>query len=288
MCGGITMTKVLINEQLLEEHDAKVPYNDRGYVFGDGIYEYVRIYDNHLFTAKPHFERLLRSAAEIGLDLKHDVDSIIELVQELINANGVVNGGVYIQVTRGAAPRDHAFPTPSVEANIMAFTKSYDRPYKQLEEGINAVTTEDVRWLRCDIKSLNLLGNVLAKELATKYNAKEAIQHRGDIVTEGSSSNVYVIKDGEIYTHPTNNYILNGITRRVIKSIAEEKQIPFNEETFTLDFLENADEIIVSSTSIEVTPVIKLNGNPVGDGQVGPITKELQEGFNRYIDTVSS
>ncbi|MDH9160865.1 MULTISPECIES: D-amino-acid transaminase [Staphylococcus] len=282
------MTKVLINEQLLEEHDAKVPYNDRGYVFGDGIYEYVRIYDNHLFTARPHFERLLRSAAEIGLDLKHDVDSIIELVQELINANGVVNGGVYIQVTRGAAPRDHAFPTPSVEANIMAFTKSYDRPYKQLEEGINAVTTEDVRWLRCDIKSLNLLGNVLAKELATKYNAKEAIQHRGDIVTEGSSSNVYVIKDGEIYTHPTNNYILNGITRRVIKSIAEEKQIPFNEETFTLDFLENADEIIVSSTSIEVTPVIKLNGNPVGDGQVGPITKELQEGFNRYIDTVSS
>lgn len=288
MCGGITMTKVLINEQLLEEHDAKVPYNDRGYVFGDGIYEYVRIYDNHLFTARPHFERLLRSAAEIGLDLKHDVDSIIELVQELINANGVVNGGVYIQVTRGAAPRDHAFPTPSVEANIMAFTKSYDRPYKQLEEGINAVTTEDVRWLRCDIKSLNLLGNVLAKELATKYNAKEAIQHRGDIVTEGSSSNVYVIKDGEIYTHPTNNYILNGITRRVIKSIAEEKQIPFNEETFTLDFLENADEVIVSSTSIEVTPVIKLNGNPVGDGQVGPITKELQEGFNRYIDTVSS
>ncbi|PKI23487.1 D-amino-acid transaminase [Staphylococcus succinus] len=282
------MTKVLINEQLLEEHDAKVPYNDRGYVFGDGIYEYVRIYDNHLFTARPHFERLLRSAAEIGLDLKHDVDSIIELVQELINANGVVNGGVYIQVTRGAAPRDHAFPTPSVEANIMAFTKSYDRPYKQLEEGINAVTTEDVRWLRCDIKSLNLLGNVLAKELATKYNAKEAIQHRGDIVTEGSSSNVYVIKDGEIYTHPTNNYILNGITRRVIKSIAEEKQIPFNEETFTLDFLENADEVIVSSTSIEVTPVIKLNGNPVGDGQVGPITKELQEGFNRYIDTVSS
>ncbi|MEB8126865.1 D-amino-acid transaminase [Staphylococcus succinus] len=282
------MTKVLINEQLLEEHDAKVPYNDRGYVFGDGIYEYVRIYDNHLFTARPHFERLLRSAAEIGLDLKHDVDSIIELVQELINANGVVNGGVYIQVTRGAAPRDHAFPTPSVEANIMAFTKTYDRPYKQLEEGINAVTTEDVRWLRCDIKSLNLLGNVLAKELATKYNAKEAIQHRGDIVTEGSSSNVYVIKDGEIYTHPTNNYILNGITRRVIKSIAEEKQIPFNEETFTLDFLENADEVIVSSTSIEVTPVIKLNGNPVGDGQVGPITKELQEGFNRYIDTVSS
>ena len=281
------MTKVLINEKLVDEQDANVPYNDRGYVFGDGIYEYIRVYDNNVFTAKEHFERLLRSAKEIGLELKYNVDELTELIQELLSANNIVNGGVYIQVTRGAAPRDHAFPTPSVEANVMSFTKSYDRPYKLLEEGINAITTEDIRWLRCDIKSLNLLGNVLAKEYATKYNAQEAIQHRGDIVTEGSSSNVYAIKNGEIYTHPVNNYILNGITRMVIKSVAEDKGIPFNEEVFTLDFLKNADEIIVSSTSIEVMPVVKLDGENVGDGEVGSITKSLQEGFNRYIDTHS-
>ncbi|PTI81720.1 D-amino-acid transaminase [Staphylococcus xylosus] len=281
------MTKVLINEKLVDEQDANVPYNDRGYVFGDGIYEYIRVYDNNVFTAKEHFERLLRSAKEIGLELKYNVDELTELIQELLSTNNIVNGGVYIQVTRGAAPRDHAFPTPSVEANIMAFTKSYNRPYKLLEEGINAITTEDIRWLRCDIKSLNLLGNVLAKEYATKYNAQEAIQHRGDIVTEGSSSNVYAIKNGEIYTHPVNNYILNGITRMVIKSVAEDKGIPFNEEVFTLDFLKNADEIIVSSTSIEVMPVVKLDGENVGDGEVGSITKSLQEGFNRYIDTHS-
>ncbi|MGW9815262.1 D-alanine transaminase [Staphylococcus cohnii] len=281
------MTKVLINEHLVDEQDAKVPYNDRGYVFGDGIYEYIRTYNNNIFTAKPHFERLLRSAKEIGLELKYNVDELTELIQELLAANGVVNGGVYIQVTRGAAPRDHAFPTPSVEANVMAFTKTYERPYKLLEEGINAITTEDIRWLRCDIKSLNLLGNVLAKERAVKYNAQEAIQHRGDIVTEGSSSNVYAIKAGEIYTHPVNNYILNGITRMVIKDIAEEKGIPFNEGTYTVDFLRNADEIIVSSTSIEVMPVVKLDGEQVGDGEVGPITKSLQEGFNSYIDTDS-
>ncbi|WP_192945922.1 MULTISPECIES: D-amino-acid transaminase [unclassified Staphylococcus] len=281
------MTKVLINEHLVDEQDACVPYNDRGYVFGDGIYEYIRTYNNNIFTAKPHFERLLRSAKEIGLELKYNVEELTELIQELLAANGVVNGGVYIQVTRGAAPRDHAFPTPSVEANVMAFTKTYDRPYKLLEEGINAITTEDIRWLRCDIKSLNLLGNVLAKERAVKYNAQEAIQHRGDIVTEGSSSNVYAIKAGEIYTHPVNNYILNGITRMVIKDIAQEKGIPFNEGTFTVDFLRNADEIIVSSTSIEVMPVVKLDGEQVGDGEVGPITKSLQEGFNRYIDTDS-
>ncbi len=281
------MTKVLINEHLVDEQDASVPYNDRGYVFGDGIYEYIRTYNNNIFTAKPHFERLLRSAKEIGLELKYNVEELTELIQELLAANGVVNGGVYIQVTRGAAPRDHAFPTPSVEANVMAITKTYDRPYKLLEEGINAITTEDIRWLRCDIKSLNLLGNVLAKERAVKYNAQEAIQHRGDIVTEGSSSNVYAIKAGEIYTHPVNNYILNGITRMVIKDIAQEKGIPFNEGTFTVDFLRNADEIIVSSTSIEVMPVVKLDGEQVGDGEVGPITKSLQEGFNRYIDTDS-
>lgn len=287
MRGGMMMTKVLINEHLVDEQDAKVPYNDRGYVFGDGIYEYIRTYNNNIFTAKPHFERLIRSAKEIGLELKYNVDELTELIQELLAANGVVNGGVYIQVTRGAAPRDHAFPTPSVEANVMAFTKTYERPYKLLEEGINAITTEDIRWLRCDIKSLNLLGNVLAKERAVKYNAQEAIQHRGDIVTEGSSSNVYAIKAGEIYTHPVNNYILNGITRMVIKDIAEEKGIPFNEGTFTVDFLRNADEIIVSSTSIEVMPVVKLDGEQVGDGEVGPITKSLQEGFNSYIDTDS-
>ena len=281
------MTKVLINEHLVDEKDASVPYNDRGYVFGDGIYEYIRTYNNNIFTAKPHFERLLRSAKEIGLELKYNVEELTELIQELLAANGVVNGGVYIQVTRGAAPRDHAFPTPSVEANVMAFTKTYDRPYKLLEEGINAITTEDIRWLRCDIKSLNLLGNVLAKERAVKYNAQEAIQHRGDIVTEGSSSNVYAIKAGEIYTHPVNNYILNGITRMVIKDIAQEKGIPFNEGTFTVDFLRNADEIIVSSTSIEVMPVVKLDGEQVGDGEVGPVTKSLQEGFNSYIDTDS-
>ena len=117
------MTKVLINEKLVDEQDANVPYNDRGYVFGDGIYEYIRVYDNSVFTAKEHFERLLRSAKEIGLELKYSVEELTELIQELLSTNGVINGGVYIQVTRGAAPRDHAFPTPSVETNIMAFTR---------------------------------------------------------------------------------------------------------------------------------------------------------------------
>ncbi|MDO6574595.1 D-alanine transaminase [Staphylococcus pasteuri] len=281
------MTKVFINGEFLNQDEAKVSYEDRGYVFGDGIYEYIRAYEGKLFTVKKHFERFLRSANEIGLDLTYTVDELIELVRKLLEVNDVKNGGIYIQATRGVAPREHSFPTPQVKPVIMAFTKSYDRPYEDLENGIYTMTTEDIRWLRCDIKSLNLLGNVLAKEFAVKYNASEAIQHRGETVTEGASSNVYAIKDGKIYTHPINNFILNGITRRVIKWISEDKNIPFIEETFTVDFLKNADEVIISSTSAEVMPVVKIDGEDVGDGKVGTVTRQLQEGFNQYIETHS-
>ncbi|MCU5746859.1 D-amino-acid transaminase [Staphylococcus sp. SQ8-PEA] len=279
------MTKVLINEQLVEEKDATIQYNDRGFVFGDGIYEYLRVYNNKIFTAQEHFERLLRSAREIQLDVNHTVDSLTELAKELVAVNKVVNGGIYLQITRGSAPRDHRFPSPDIQPTLMGFTKSYGRPFKEMDQGIYAVTTEDIRWLRCDIKSLNLLGNVLAREYAEKYNASEAIQHRDGIVTEGSASNAYAVKDGVIYTHPTNNYILNGITRQVIKWICKDENIPFKEETFSLEFLKSADEIIISNTSIEVMGVTKLDGEQVGDGQVGPITKQLQTCFNHYIDT---
>lgn len=282
------MTKVLINESFVEESEAKVAFNDRGYNFGDGIYEYVRIYDNKLFTAKEHFERLLRSAGEIGLELNHTVASLTELVRELAQVNNVTNGGVYMQVTRGAAPRDHAFPTPPVAPVLTAFVKSYDRPFEALEEGVSVVTTDDIRWLRCDIKSLNLLGNVLAKEYANKYNATEAVQHRDGTVTEGASSNVYAIKDGIVYTHPANNLILNGITRQVIKWICEDEQITFKDEAFSVEFLKDADEVMISSTSAEVMPVVKIDGELVKDGQVGPITRRLQEGFERYIRSHSN
>ncbi|MCI2948281.1 D-amino-acid transaminase [Staphylococcus caledonicus] len=282
------MTKVFINGEFINQEDAKVSYEDRGYVFGDGIYEYIRAYDGKLFTVTEHFERFIRSAGELQIDLGYTVEELIDIVRQLLEVNEIKSGGVYIQATRGVAPREHSFPTPEVKPVLMAFAKSYDRPYEDLKNGINAVTVEDIRWLRCDIKSLNLLGNVLAKEYAVKYNASEAIQHRGETVTEGASSNVYAIKDGKIYTHPVNNYILNGITRKVIKWITEDYELPFIEETFDVEFLKNADEIIISSTSAEVMPVIKLDGETVGDGNVGPITRKLQEGFDKYIETRSN
>ncbi|MGZ9549449.1 aminotransferase class IV, partial [Staphylococcus epidermidis] len=142
------MTKVLINQKLVDEQEATIPYNDRGFIFGDGIYEYIRVYNNKIFTAKEHFERLLRSANEIGLDIDHTVDSLTELVKELVVANTSVNGGVYLQITRGAAPREHRFPTPPVEPTLMGVSESYGRPVKDMDQGISAVTTELSRWLR--------------------------------------------------------------------------------------------------------------------------------------------
>lgn len=282
------MSYIYINDEFVDESEGKVSYSDRGYNFGDGIYEYIRIYDGKVFTSIEHYERLFRSAKEIGLNLDaYSVEGLTEVTKELAAKNNVVNGGVYIQVTRGVAPRNHPFPDASTKPVFSAFSKSYDRPYDELENGVKAITVEDIRWLRCDIKSLNLLGNVLAKEKATQNDAAEAIMHRGETVTEGSSSNVYAIKDGKIYTHPANNLILNGITRRVIKELAEDLNIPFIEESFTLDFLNDADEVIISSTSIEVMPVVQVNDQKIGGGKVGQITKQLQNAFNNYIESKS-
>lgn len=280
------MTYIFINDEFVDESEGKINYSDRGYNFGDGIYEYIRIYDGKVFTSKEHYERLFRSAKEIGLNLEgYSVEGLTEVTKTLATKNNVVNGGVYIQVTRGVAPRNHPFPDASTKPVFSAFSKSYDRPYEELKNGVKAITVDDIRWLRCDIKSLNLLGNVLAKEKAAQNGASEAIMHRDQTVTEGSSSNVYAVKDGKIYTHPANNLILNGITRRIIKKSAEALNIPFIEEAFTLDFLNDADEVIISSTSIEVMPVIQVNDNKIGDGKVGQITKQLQKSFDNYIES---
>ncbi|MBM6628397.1 D-amino-acid transaminase [Mammaliicoccus vitulinus] len=280
------MTYIFINDEFVDESEGKINYSDRGYNFGDGIYEYIRIYDGKVFTSKEHYERLFRSAKEIGLNLEgYSVEGLTEVTKTLAAKNNVVNGGVYIQVTRGVAPRNHPFPDASTKPVFSAFSKSYDRPYEELKNGVKAITVDDIRWLRCDIKSLNLLGNVLAKEKAAQNSASEAIMHRDQTVTEGSSSNVYAVKDGKIYTHPANNLILNGITRRIIKKSAEALNIPFIEEAFTLDFLNDADEVIISSTSIEVMPVIQVNDNKIGDGKVGQITKQLQKSFDNYIES---
>ncbi len=280
------MGKIILGDQLLERSDVLIDLEDRGYQFGDGVYEVIRVYGGKLFTMKEHIDRLFQSAKKIKLDISMSPEQIQNLVESLLKENGVNFGSVYMQVTRGAAPRNHKFPLPAsnTKAVFTAYTNEVPRPQSQLENGVEAITAEDIRWLRCDIKSLNLLPNVLAKQEAADSGCFEAILHRNGIVTEGSSSNAYIVKNNEVMTHPADNLILNGITRQVLATLCKDNGIPFVEKEFEVKDLLHADEVFITSTTSEVMPVIKLDGRAVGNGVPGEITRKLQALFEAKIN----
>lgn len=272
----------LWNDQVIEDEKVVIDKEDRGYQFGDGIYEVVKVYNGQFFTLDEHLDRLYASAEKVRMAIPYTKDKMAMLLNELVEKNEINTGHVYFQVTRGASPRQHTFPegvNPIVTGNAVENA----RPVANFENGVKATLVEDIRWLRCDIKSLNLLGAVLAKQEAYEKGCYEAILHRGETVTEGSSSNISIIKDGVFYTHPANNLILNGITRQVILKCAEEIGLPVKEEAFTKADLLAADEVIVSSTTSEVTPVIEIDGTVIGGGQTGEWTRKLQAQFDTKI-----
>ncbi|MFJ7736761.1 D-amino-acid transaminase [Lysinibacillus sp. NPDC097287] len=277
------MAFTLWNDQIIEEGSITVSPEDRGYQFGDGIYEVVKVYNGQMFTAQEHIDRFYASADKIRLVIPYTKDVLHKLLHDLIEANNLENGHVYFQITRGAVSRNHVFPDASVPAVLTGNVKVGERAIENFQNGVKATLVEDIRWLRCDIKSLNLLGAVLAKQEASEKGCYEAILHRGDTVTECSSANVYGIKDGTLYTHPANNFILNGITRQVILKCAAEIGLPVIEEAMTKEELLNMDEIIVSSVSSEVTPVIDVDGHAIGTGAVGEWTRKLQAAFEAKL-----
>ena len=277
------MAYSLWNDQIVEEGSITVSPEDRGYQFGDGIYEVVKVYNGQMFTAQEHIDRFYASADKIRLVIPYTKDVLHKLLHDLIEANKLENGHVYFQITRGTVSRNHVFPDASVPAVLTGNVKVGERSIENFQNGVKATFVEDIRWLRCDIKSLNLLGAVLAKQEASEKGCYEAILHRGDTVTECSSANVYGIKDGKLYTHPANNFILNGITRQVILKCATEIGLPVVEEAMTKEELLNMDEVIVSSVSSEVTPVIDVDGHAIGTGAVGEWTRKLQVAFEAKL-----
>lgn len=283
MLGDTLMGKVLINDRIVDRSEVTIDIEDRGYQFGDGVYEVFRIYNGKLFTPVEHLERLFQSAKNIQLHVPLNKQELLQLMTQVIKENEIKDGIFYLQVTRGVAPRNHLFPAPEVSSVLTGYTKEVPRPVQLLKEGVKAITLEDIRWLRCDIKSLNLLPNVLAKQEAHQQGCFEAILHRNGIVTEGSSSNVFIISNGMIHTHPPTNMILNGITRQVIIELCQKEEVPVVEKPFTLEELLLADEVFISSTTIEVMPLIEINGQPIGTGHPGIITKQLQTRFQEKI-----
>ncbi|MCM2531378.1 D-amino-acid transaminase [Neobacillus pocheonensis] len=278
------MKFAIFNGEIIERSEAKVDVEDRGYQFGDGVYEVIRVYNGKMFTLKEHLDRFVRSSDSIGITLPYTSEHLTEMLGELIIKNKLHVGIIYMQITRGIAPRNHAFPTGNVVPNLVAYTKELTRPLESLKTGVKTILTEDIRWLRCDIKSLNLLGNILAKQKASEAGCFEAIQHRGNEVTEGSSSNIYIVKNGVLITHESNHFILKGISKDVILQACSQNGIPHEERTFSLEELEQADEVFLSSTTTEVMPIVEMDGNQVSGGAIGPITKKLQELFNQEIE----
>ncbi|MCS1350733.1 D-amino-acid transaminase [Mechercharimyces sp. CAU 1602] len=273
---------ILFDNQLIERKNAPVDIEDRGYQFGDGVYEVIRVYGSKPFYMQAHLDRFARSAHEIRLELPYGLDILEDHLKALIEQNNLVDGNIYLQLSRGVAPRSHPFPAQATPI-IVAYVIPAPRPLQALKQGVHAITTEDIRWLRCDIKSLNLLGAVLAKQEAVDRNAQEAILHRDGILTEGSATNVFIVKDGTLYTHPANNLILHGITRAVTLTLIAQEGLQCIERPVAIDVIRDADEIFLTGTTVEVTPVTHVNGHEIGTGKPGPITKQLQQAFEQLI-----
>lgn len=257
--------KIIVNDQIVEREHFSVDIEDRGYQFGDGVYEVVRIYNGNFFTLDEHLTRLESSTQKIKMSLPVSIATLKNLFSQLIELEKIQDGIVYVQVTRGVARRVHSFPA-NTTALLTAYASPFARPYELFEKGVSTVLHEDIRWLRCDIKSINLLPNVLAKEAAREAQAFEAILHRGETVTEGSSTNIWIVSNGTLITHPVSNLILNGITRQVVLQLASELGIDVVEKQYSVTDLLQADEIFLSSTTSEVMPIVRVEQHVIGNG----------------------
>ncbi|MEH7225462.1 D-amino-acid transaminase [Bacillus sp. JJ1566] len=269
------MSYVLDNDQIVQREEVQIDFLDRAYVFGDGVYEVIGVYNGTPFKLEKHLARLQYSADQIELNLPYALEELNKKILELIEKNHLLTGFIYLQVSRGVAPRTHHFPQEEVAPKLIAHTTETSRlPEDFYTNGVETMFVEDVRWLRCNIKSLNLLPNVLAKETAIKNNCFEAILHRGETITEGSSSNVFVVKGKKLYTHPADNYILNGITRQTVLEICEKHSIEVVEQAFNKDFLLHAEEAFLSVTFLGIIPIRKVDGKKL---ELGEMTKTIQD-----------
>lgn len=273
---------ILVNNEIIPREGYRPDIEDRAYQFGDGIYEVIRIYRGFAFRLEGHIDRLWKSAAGLGLNLPFTKESLGENLFNLVKANGLDDGIIYLQVSRGAAPRVHHVPE-NIQPVLVAYTRPRGRPLSLSDEGARAVTFEDVRWQNCHLKTLNLLGNVLAKQAAVERGATEAIFHRGGRVTEGSSSNIFMVSGDEIFTHPLNNLILGGITREVVVQLAGRLKINLRQEAFTVGRMCAAEEVFATSTTYEIMPVTEIDGVAVGPGVPGPVTRLIQSGFEEEV-----
>lgn len=272
--------RVFLNGKVVPYEQAHIHVEDRGNVFADGVYEVVRFYNGKPFEMQAHLERLARSAELVRIRLPMPLWQFSEAAQGLMAENGVTNGLVYMQVSRGVAPRTHAFPVPAPPATVFMTARPFQsHPPELIAQGVPVRLIDDVRWRMCHVKSLMLLANVLGKEEARAAGAFEGVFVRDGYVTEGTSTNIFIVSGKRLVTHPEGPFILPGISRRVVLRLAAEAGLPVEERPFTPDELLAADEAFLTGTTAEVLPVTRVDDRPVGTGRPGPVTLQLRSAF---------
>ena len=273
--------KVLWNDQIVDREAVKIAIEDRGYQYGDGIYEVIRIYNGRCFMLGEHMTRLESSAQKIKLTLPYTIPQLTENLKLLVKTEGITEGEIYLQITRGiASPRNHEFPSAgAVKGVVTANVIPFERPLEMQHAGLSATVLPDERWLHCDIKSLSLLGNLLALDQAIEAGFDDALLQRDGCFTEASASNLWFVIDGIVYTHPDGRLVLPGITKMKVLQLCQQLEIPYREEPVPVEALNNAQECFLTNSVWEIVPIVKVDGKSVGNGTLGSITKRLQAAY---------
>jgi len=275
---------VYLNGELVRLGEARISVLDRGFIFGDGIYEVVPAYRGKPFRIQEHLARLDRSLQKVRIDTGKTKAEWEHLLRDMLRRSELADCMAYLQVTRGVAKRDHGFPTEPCEPTIFCMVSPFVRPdAHKREQGLSVVSMPDLRWLHCDIKSISLLGNVLAKQFATDAGADDVVQFRDDRLSEGSSCNIWMVKDGVLCAPLRDEFILEGIRYAFIQELAEEAGIPFEARTILRDEVEHADELMLSSATKEILPITRYDGHAVGSGTPGPVYARLRAGYDAAI-----
>lgn len=264
--------------------EVRVSVMDRGFLFGDAIYEVVRVYSGRPFQFDDHMSRLEKNLHK--LQIAADVRQIARRALMTLKHSGVSEGMIYLQVTRGEAPRTHHFPHPAVRPNELIYVRPLNDPYRlRRQEGGRAILIEDIRWKRCDIKSVNLLANCLGAEEAHQAGCDEAIYvNEEGLLVEGTHTSLFAVRQGTLLTAPQGAHLLPGITRRLVLGLASGSQIPNAEESVHRERLNQVDEIFLTGTTMEIMPIIEIDSRPIGTGTPGPVTRKLQHAYRQAIE----
>jgi len=281
------METVFLNGRFLPEDQAMISPNDRGFLFGDSVYEVTRWYGGYFFDLPGHADRFRRSLNETRISWKEE-SRIEEISHELIERNGLGTecAIVYLQVTRGVALRNHAFPDPPVEPTVYGFARRQSINTLACERGVGIWLTPDPRWNRCDIKTTALIANILPYQEAHDRGYMEVCFVRNGLVTEGAHSNIFFVREEALHTHPSSNEILSGITRKNIITLAKKNGLTVIEEAVAADMIPYMNEVFITNTTGEVMPVIRVSDQVIGDGTAGPVTRRLQNLLREHIQSL--